>query len=223
MEWWVEVTSLDGQSPPAELSLEAPSPGEALREVRAARSERGELSWELLEALDAAPQAPRRSPGPAGVRAFDLAAGLRYLVLPGPADAAHARLLGTGSCQEPPPSYEVVVSRDGEPTTELPLVYRERGVRIASHASMDAALRLLWELLEEQVRGLAGYSRGRVIELAVFAGVVEHGGQRSPAGGLPPPLVSLSFRDWRGVAEVRRAGAARVESWPVPAAWGWAE
>lgn len=219
MQFWVEVTALDGQRAPAEVSLEATSPREALSEVRESRQEGGELSWELLEARDDA--SPRRSV-PAGLRALDVAAGLRYVVLPGPAASARERLWGTGRCPEPPPSYELVLSRDGEPTREVPLVYRERGVRIASHASPDAALRLLWALLEDQVRSLAAYPRGRVIELAVFAGLIERGDSRGgPLGAvdLPPPVASLSYRDWRAVAEVRRAGAARVESWPVPASW----
>lgn len=185
MQWWVEVTALDGDGSGAEFAIEASSWQGALAEVRQSRGEGGTVSLEVLDP---------------GFRAFDLAAGRRYLVLPGPSAEFLPPWLLCEGLDDAPRSYELVVSRDHEPTPELPLVYRERGVRVASGVSQEAAANLLRHLLDEQRRSLKGYPQGKLVELAVFVGVFDR-------GALPAPLATLNYRDWRREAEIGFPGS----------------
>lgn len=221
VQWWVEVTALGEPGPGEAHAVESAGPYEALAAVRQRRQESGPVSLERLGAAPSPTPRPeeRNSEDGIALRAIDGARAVRYVVVPGVRTAevlppaafgeALAQWLGTTRGEEPPPSYEVVVSRDHDPTVKLPLSYRERGVRVASTASLALARRLLRHLLDEQRRALAPRPRGQVIELAVFVGPAR-------ATALPPPLLSLSYRDWWGAAQVRLGGApGREERWPV--------
>lgn len=201
MRWWVEVTALDGPGPATELTVEAKAGWDALERVRRARSESGALSLEQLTLGGAGARH-------AGLRAIDATRWQRYLVLPAPVDDAWAAFLEPESEREPVPSYRVVVSRDHDPTPELPLAYRERGVRVEPGVTLEAAARLLRWLLEEQRALLVAFPPGKVIELAAFAGALD------PAA-LPPPLVTLGYKDWRGEAELTFTGAAQPRRIPL--------
>lgn len=189
MRWWVEVTALDGHGPATEHIVEAKAGWDALERVRRARDESGALSLEQLF-LGGGKGGVRT-----GLRAIDVSRGQRYLVLPAPVEEAWAALLEPEREPEAVPSYRVVVSRDHDPTPELPLVYRERGVRVEPGVEPEVAARLLRRLLEALRAELGTFPPGQVIELAAFAGALD------PAA-LPPPLVTLSYKDWRGEAEL---------------------
>lgn len=197
MRWWVEVTALDGHGTAAELTVEARGGAEALEQVRRARNESGALSLEQLTFGEGNPGARRT-----GLRAIDVRRGQRYLVSPAPLEEVWTTLGEPETQREPMPSHRVVVARDHDPTPALPLVYRERGVRVDGGVGPEAAARLLGDLLEEQLALLAGFPPGKMIELAAFSGALD------PAD-LPPPLVTLSYKDWRGEAELTFAGAPR--------------
>lgn len=203
MRWWVEVTALDGHGPATELTVEAKAGWDALERVRRARSESGALSLEQLSLGGGKPSARH-----IGLRAIDATRGQRYLVLPAAVGEGWAAFFEPESEREPVPSYRVVVSRDHDPTPELPLVYRERGVRVEPGVTLEAAARLLRWLLEEQRAQLVAFPPGKVIELAAFAGALD------PAA-LPPPLVSLSYKDWRGEAELTPTGATQPRRIPI--------
>ena len=232
MRWWVETTDLTGSGDePVELAADAATSLDALAAV-AGPASGASSSLELLGD---------------GLRAVDRRGQRRYVVLPASSPDPLASWLESDGSDEPPPSYEVVISRDHDPTSSLPLTYRERGLRVASTASPEGVANLLWGLLDELRRGVADRPPGKVFELAAFSGALGGAGARAgePAvaeerGGvderadddaqgsasepdpdpadpaaqsepdrseLPPPRVTLSYRDWRQEAALTFAGA----------------
>ncbi len=213
MRWWVETTDLTGGADePVELTVEAATSLDALAAIAGGGPSRTSSSLELLGT---------------GIRAVDRQLQRRYVVLPAASPGPLVSWLERDGVDEPPPSYEVVISRDHDPTPDLPLTYRERGVRVASTAAPEGVATLLWALLDELRRGAADLPPGKVFELGAFSGALSlegyalglegyalglegrsAGEQGEPGGGeLPPPRVTLSYRDWRQEAELTFAGA----------------
>jgi hypothetical protein len=92
---------------------------------------------------------------------------------------------------------DVLYARDGEPTPENPLAYRERTFVVAAGTSADAAeaiLRHRFALLRDE---LASRPKGKLVNMAVF----DHRWEGRP---LRPPLATLQWKDWRGDPEVAR-------------------
>lgn len=114
-------------------------------------------------------------------------------------------ILGLAPARQP----QLIYSQAGNPTPEMPIVYRERAYYVDSLLSddelRDNLLRELGSLKEE----LRGWEQVKYVQLALF----DHKFQRQPSG---PPLATLSWKDWHSEPEIWVRGARR--SGPPPEA-----
>jgi len=97
--------------------------------------------------------------------------------------------------QSPPDPYELLVTRDSEPSTASPLVYRERNWLVPEGMSLDDAELLLRTRFSALRDELASRPKGKLVKLAVF----DHRWEGQPQR---PPLLVLTWKDWRGEPEV---------------------
>ncbi|MEJ7731117.1 MAG: hypothetical protein WKG00_18115, partial [Polyangiaceae bacterium] len=112
---------------------------------------------------------------------------------------------GTGSYASPgvasvappglPPSA-VISSRHEEPSERSPLTYREFAYAVAEGTSTEAAESLLVSRLDEVRRTLEETRTGKLVNLAAF----DHSYRGRP---LRPAIATLSWKDWKGEAEIR--------------------
>ena len=108
---------------------------------------------------------------------------------------------------------EVVAKREQEPDGNTPLTYREYAYYSAADLSGgDVAERLLREQLTLVQRSIASAKAGKLVNLALFD--VRFTG-RPPV----PPLVTLTWKDWKGdpVVSFPRNGPPTTRSAPPPA------
>jgi hypothetical protein len=114
-------------------------------------------------------------------------------------------ILGLAPARQP----QLIYSQAGNPTPEMPIVYRERAYYVDSLLGddelRDNLLRELGSLKEE----LRGWEQVKYVQLALF----DHKFQRQPSG---PPLATLSWKDWQSEPEIWVRGARR--SGPPPEA-----
>jgi hypothetical protein len=114
-------------------------------------------------------------------------------------------ILGLAPARQP----QLIYSQAGNPTPEMPIVYRERAYYVDSLLGddelRDNLLRELGSLKEE----LRGWEQVKYVQLALF----DHKFQRQPSG---PPLATLSWKDWQNEPEIWVRGTRR--SGPPPEA-----
>ena len=88
------------------------------------------------------------------------------------------------------PGFKVLARRNEDPTPTSPLTYREMTIAIGSGVSLkdaEAIARAEYEVLRNAI---SGAPKGKFIQLAVF----DHEFTAKPK---KPPVVLLSFKDWR--------------------------
>jgi hypothetical protein len=83
----------------------------------------------------------------------------------------------------------IVVSREQEPTAEVPLTYREYGFALPPGTTEDNAAIALGNQLQRIQGGLAAAPAGKLVNLAAFDQMFQ---------GRPPvlPLATLTWKDW---------------------------
>ncbi len=108
------------------------------------------------------------------------------------------------------PSWELLHSRDEEPTKDSPLVYRERTYVVrgdTNPAIVEAILSARFEELREE---LSDRPKGKLVNMAVF----DHRWDERPRR---PPLLTLQWKDWRGEPLLAAPGRpAAAVSQPPP-------
>ncbi len=105
----------------------------------------------------------------------------------------------------------IVVSREQEPTADVPLTYREYGFALPPGTTEDAAANALGQQLQRIQGALTGSPAGKLVNLAAFDQMFQ---------GRPPvlPLATLTWKDWKpepSVAYPRRGRAKPVVSSPA--------
>lgn len=113
-----------------------------------------------------------------------------------PETQAAARSDSGGADREPPPvaaplELTLLIERDEEPTSDNPLTYRERVYVVPAQtraSKAEVALRARLGQLKEELESV---KKGKFVNLAVF----DHAWTGEPKR---PPLVVLSWKDWRG-------------------------
>lgn len=104
------------------------------------------------------------------------------------------------------PEHRITTIRESDPTDDSPLTYREEVLVVAPGTTEDDAIAVVLARFDKLQKTLATAPAGKLIQLAVFD---------YPFNGevQSPPLVALTWKDWRGLEpEVRfpaRAGAER--------------
>jgi hypothetical protein len=110
---------------------------------------------------------------------------------PSAAPRSHTPALGLEPAHQP----QLIYSQAGNPTAEMPIVYRERAYFVDSLLGddelKDSLLKELGSLQEE----LRGWEQVKYVQLALF----DHKFQRQPNG---PPLATLSWKDWHSEPEL---------------------
>jgi hypothetical protein len=126
------------------------------------------------------------------------------------------------------PGFKVLARRNEDPTPASPLTYREMAIAVADTTSLkdaEAIARAQYEILRNAI---SGAPKGKFIQLAVF----DHEFTGKPK---KPPIVLLTFKDWRdrepdirhpdrdgpssrAPASVAPGAAATTRSVPPPAA-----
>ncbi|MDI1478057.1 GAF domain-containing protein [Polyangium sp. y55x31] len=224
MRWFVEISSPGPSAePPAKLTVEAPQWQPALQKARAMRGDDGSLGNFSIELLDD------------GYRAVDPVKKLRYVVRKAP-DTAELSAGGQAQAEPPKgrpavtapprvaappratpapaaaplPSHRVLSSREVAATESSPLTYREYVYVVPEGTSVDLARRVVLDRFEAVKKALDG-ARGVLVNLAVF----DHAYEGKPARA---PLVTLSWKDWRGEPEVRPPAPQPSKPAAAPAA-----
>ena len=103
------------------------------------------------------------------------------------------------------PSFTLVSSREDEPTESAPLTYRELVFAVAAGTSEDDARRLILDRFEDLRGTLDGGRSGKLVNVAVFDHVFKGKPQRRP-------LVTLTWKDWRGTEPELQFPARQAES-----------
>jgi hypothetical protein len=90
-----------------------------------------------------------------------------------------------------PPVPPTVITREQNPTAEVPLTYREYGFVVPSGTTEDAAAQILLVQYARIKRTLESAPAGKLVNLAAFDVMFE---------GSPPvkPVATLTWKDWRG-------------------------
>ncbi|MGE0785880.1 MAG: GAF domain-containing protein [Sandaracinaceae bacterium] len=95
------------------------------------------------------------------------------------------------------PAWQVLHSRDAEPSPDSPLVYRERTYVVAEGTSEPLLEAILSARFEELREELASRPKGKLVNMALF----DHRWEGRPER---PPLLTLQWKDWRGEPIVGR-------------------
>jgi hypothetical protein len=105
----------------------------------------------------------------------------------------------------------ILVSREQEPTAEVPLTYREYGFALAPGTTEDAAANALLQQLTRIQGVLAAAPAGKLVNLAAFDQMFQ---------GRPTvlPLATLTWKDWKPEPAVSFPRRARPKPAPVPVA-----
>ena len=88
------------------------------------------------------------------------------------------------------PPFEIIASRDENPSARSPLTYRERVYAVAEGTPKEVARDLLLDRFGDLCASLNTASAGNLINLAVFDHVFHGKPQRSP-------IVTLTWKDWK--------------------------
>jgi GAF domain-containing protein len=105
-------------------------------------------------------------------------------------------------------SYRVLSSREENPSERSPITYREYVYAVPEGTSEESAHKLILERFEGARASLDGVRMGKLVNMAVFDHVFQSKPERRP-------LVTLTWKDWRGEPELRFPGR---EGQPAPAA-----
>jgi chemotaxis protein histidine kinase CheA len=115
---------------------------------------------------------------------------------------------------QPAPPWQLLFSRDQEPSSDNPLRYRERTYVVPEDTSKEAAVAVLRARLRELQREFEGTGKGKFFNLAVF----DHTWSERPKR---PPIATLQWKDWRGEPSIdyplERHQAKRASKPPSPA------
>jgi len=151
------------------------------------------------------------SSGSAAVRAEAEALAKNKATPPPPRPVSSASVAAPSA--PPVPSYRVLSSREESPTEKSPLSYREYVYVVPEGTSEESARRLLLERFEGVRTSLQSAPMGKLVNLAVF----DHAFQGRPQRR---PIVTLTWKDWRGEPEVTFPGrpAGYVPQAPVQSA-----
>jgi hypothetical protein len=108
------------------------------------------------------------------------------------------------------PLAELLFERSEDPSDRSPLTYREYGYFVQPGTPEDACVALLRERFEEVHEALRGATAGRLVNLAIFDHRFEGKPERRP-------LVTLTWKDWRGdEPELRFPAREAVSARPAP-------
>ena len=88
------------------------------------------------------------------------------------------------------PPFEIIASRDENPSARSPLTYRERVYAVAEGTPKEVARDLLLDRFSDLCASLHTASAGNLINLAVFDHVFHGKPQRRP-------IVTLTWKDWK--------------------------
>jgi hypothetical protein len=107
-------------------------------------------------------------------------------------------------------SFEVLKTREEEPTQNVPMLYREHAYLVPTGTDLDAVGRLIWDRFREVVEAIEHRPKGKFIQIAVF----DHRFDDRPER---PPLGTLLWKDWRGDPALHFPGDPKrdvVRAWP---------
>jgi hypothetical protein len=90
--------------------------------------------------------------------------------------------------------FKIVARRNEDPTPSSPLTYREVGIVVPPTTSLADAEAIARAQLTIVQNAIGGAPKGRYVQLAIFD--YEYSGK--PSKG--PPILTLTFKDWRGDA-----------------------
>lgn len=105
--------------------------------------------------------------------------------------------------------FTVVAKRSEEPTSSSPLTYREVAYAIAAGTTEDQAEEFVRACFEGIKQELASTAPGKLITLAAFDHTFDKKPQR-------PPLVTLTWKDWKNTEPELRFPARSGSSMPPP-------
>ncbi len=89
------------------------------------------------------------------------------------------------------PSFQIVLSRQQDPTPDTPISYREFACAVAPGTARSAVEALLIDRLAAARDLLSTQPPGKLVQIAIF----DHSFEQRP---LRPPLGTLTWKDWRG-------------------------
>jgi hypothetical protein len=143
-----------------------------------------------------APAAPVAAPPAAPVVAAPVEAVVAAVVAP----AVTAPAASASAAVE---TLEVLFARDSEPSAASPLIYRERNWLAPEGTDEEEAELLLRTRFSALRDSLADKPKGKLVKLALF----DHRWSGQP---LRPPILVLTWKDWRGEPEVLAPGRLSV-------------
>ena len=143
-----------------------------------------------------APAAPVVAPPAAPVVAAPVEAVVAAVVAP----AVTAPAASASAAVE---TLEVLFARDSEPSAASPLIYRERNWLAPEGTDEEEAELLLRTRFSALRDSLADKPKGKLVKLALF----DHRWSGQP---LRPPILVLTWKDWRGEPEVLAPGRLSV-------------
>lgn len=91
----------------------------------------------------------------------------------------------------PLPEFEVIRTREEEPSAETPITYREVALAVNPGATRRSTESLLWARFRSIQTELSERPKGKFVQLAVF----DHVFAKKP---MRPPVATLLWKDWRG-------------------------
>jgi hypothetical protein len=106
------------------------------------------------------------------------------------------------------PAAKIVAAREQDPTEASPLTYREYSFVVPLGTSEEVAVEVLRGQLKLVEAQLGGAKMGKLVNLAVF--------DAEFSGKPPPPIATLSWKDWKGAAVIGypRRGASQKQVKP---------
>ncbi len=107
------------------------------------------------------------------------------------------------------PEFEVIRTRDEEPSKETPITYREVALGVKPGVARRQVEALLWARYRSTAREIEGRPKGKFVQLAVF----DHVFSKKP---IRPPLATLMWKDWRGEPILSFPGFMNSDVAPAP-------
>jgi len=185
-------------SPPAEQAPEREAPAKKKAPSKT-------IAYDAKELGLAPPSLARATPEPASSAKMTIAYDAKELGIASPQQSeAPSQTEDVGG-----PVATLMHSRDGEPSQESPLLYRERVFHVAPGTTDAIVEALIYARFDELVEELADRPKGKLFNLAIF----DHEWDGRPDR---PPLITLQWKDWRGDPVVQRPGTPGAQAAPAP-------